>query len=110
LHEELATVVTHVHWQARRDILEVPFGVGWIEVRIIQNVDFLEAHCLQHKLIDLNWFVVFGSLVIQQIQQPQSEGIVMLLSLLGEGHDLLLILIPLGNLLLTLGWPFLLLL
>ena len=54
LNEKLVTVLTHVNWQVRSDILKVPLGVGGVEVTVVKDVDFFETNGFQHGFIDLN--------------------------------------------------------
>lgn len=97
LNEELAAVVAHVDGNVRHDVLEVALGVVLIEVAVIQNVDFLVSERLKHKFIHFDWFVVLASLGVHQVEQSKRESIVVHISMLGEGHDLLLVLVPLAD-------------
>jgi hypothetical protein len=70
-------------------------------VAIVNNVNFFKPHRLKHELIDLYWLILLRHLLIHQIQQLQRKCILNIINLLAKVHHLLLILIPLGDGLLT---------
>ena len=100
-HEEMAAILAHMNWNIRRDVLKIPAWIILIKVAVVDNVDLLKSHRFEHELINLDRFVLLRHLLIHQIQQLQRESILQIVSLLCKVHHLLLILIPLGDRLLS---------
>jgi len=100
-HEEMAAILAHLDRNVRRYVLKVAAWIILVEVAIVNNVNFFKPHRLKHELIDLEWLILLRHLLIHQIQQLQRKCILHIINLLAKVHHLLLILIPLGDGLLT---------
>ena len=57
LDEELAAILAHVDCHVRNDVLEVPLRVARVKVRVVHDVNFLEAEALKSKLVHLDRLV-----------------------------------------------------